>query len=135
MGVYVFTDVTFEIEGQDYSCPVTRAEFTNTPNILEANTLCGPAAAVGRTRYALELEASQDWFEAASLAQYLYDNEGILATATLTWVSPDESATVTGVGEVRLVAPGFGGTAEELAAFSVSMPVEGKPDIDVTPGS
>lgn len=135
MAAYAFTNVTFEIGAQEYSCPVTRAEFTNTPNILEANTLCGPASAVGRTKYALELEGLQDWFETSSLAAFLFNNEGEEAEVTVTWESPDETDSVEAVATVRLVSPGFGGAAEELAVFSVSLPVDGKPVITPTVGS
>ncbi len=135
MTAFAYTDVTFQIGATAYSCSVKRAEITNTPNILEDNSLCGPVSAVGRTKYQLELEGFQDWFVASSLAKYLFDNEGISATATVTWPSPDETDEVVAVATVTLVSPGFGGTADELATFAVTLPIDGKPTITATLGS
>lgn len=135
MAAYAFTDVTFEIDNVAYTCSVSRAEFTNTPNILESPSLCGPLSAVGRTRYNLELEGLQDWFETVSLAAYLFNNEGIEADVEIVWTSPDETDTVTATATVRLVASGFGGTGDELATFAVTLPVTGAPTITPVVGS
>lgn len=135
MAIYAFTDVTFKLSSVAYSCSVSKASVDNEPRILDANTLCGPKSAVGRTKFSLSLEGFQDWFEAGSLAKYLFDHEGEQDDFEITWTSPDETDVVVASGTLTLVATGFGGTAEELATFSVNLPIDGKPSIVPTVGS
>ena len=59
-GPQVFTTVTFSIGASagavvEYSCSINTAEWTTTPNILNYDTMCGPKAAVGYTRYGLHI--------------------------------------------------------------------------------
>jgi hypothetical protein len=127
-GPFSFTEVTFTLEGQDFSCPVTRAEFTAQAKLLQSVTLCGVRGATGRSTYQLELEGEQDWFEGVdSLCGYLEDHEGEKAEVTVDWTASDGSGRVTKTATVTLVAPSFGGTADELGTFSITMPADGKP--------
>lgn len=125
---YVFAEVTFTIDGTDFSCPVTSAAFKSTPKPLLVNTLCGPKSAAGRSTYTLDLEGVQDYFEGVdSLCGYLEDHEGEKAEVVVDWTASDGGGEVTKTGTVTLVAPDFGGVADELGTFSISLPCDGKP--------
>lgn len=125
---YSFTEVTFTIDDVDFSCAVTSAKWTAAAKLLTANTLCGPKGAAGRSTYALELEGMQDYFEGDdSLCGYLEDHEGEKAEVTVDWTASDGAGHVVKTGTVTLVAPDFGGVADELGAFSITCPADGKP--------
>lgn len=129
-GPYSFTEVTFTVDDVSYSCPVTRAEFTAQAKLLQSVTLCGVRGAVGRSTYQLELEGEQDWFEGVdSLCRFLFENEGEKSEITIDWTASDGSGHVTMTGTVTIVAPPFGGTADELGVFAITMPADGKPSL------
>lgn len=133
---YRFRDVTFRLDGDDdYNCQVTRGELVATSNISTVDTLCGPQSSAGRSQWALELEGLQNWFTYSSLVMYLNNNGGKEASFSFVWTSPDDSDTITVTGTCILVETGFGGTAEELATFSVTLPVNNAPTFTRSVGS
>jgi hypothetical protein len=91
----------------------------------------GGIVRVGVTTYALHLVAGQDWRTPEGLARYLFDNDGAEAAFTLTGFPGTATAdTPTFSGTVRLVAPTYGGSAEEFAELDVTLPiVSGKPTL------
>ena len=125
-GPYVVTTVTFTIGTTEYSCSVNTAEWTTAPNILEYDTYCGAKSAVGYSRYSLHVVGAQDWFDNNSLCRYLKRNEGISATVVVEWTSAVDPGDRTSTqGTVILVAPPWGGQANTIGVFDITMPVNG----------
>jgi hypothetical protein len=123
--------VTFTLDAADYSCSVTSLRLVPTAKINEVSTLCGNKASVGRTRWNMEIGGLQDYHQATSLSMFLTANEGTIADASIVWVSTeDDTYEATADCEVRLVAVEFGGAADEVATWTVSLPVEGTPVLD-----
>lgn len=126
-----FADVTLTLDSTDYSCSLTGVVFAPTSQINRVRTLCGPKASVGRTEWNLELSGLQDYHQATSLSMFLIANEGEIADCSVVWVSTeDDTYEATANADVRLVAVTFGGQADEVATWTVSLPVEGTPTFD-----
>jgi hypothetical protein len=126
-----FADVTFTLDSTDYSCSVTSLRLIPTPKINEVSTLCGNKASVGQERWNMEIGGLQDYHQATSLSMFLIANSGTIADFNVVWVaSEDDTYEATATGEARLVAVEFGGAADEVATWTVSLPVEGTPTFD-----
>jgi hypothetical protein len=107
----------------NFECSTSQAEFVPTAAPLEAATLCGPVSAAGRTKWAFTLGGLQDWEIADSLADFLCTNDTLKGTVEMSW----PEATFKWTADVTFVACSIGGTADALAVFSVSLPVDGAP--------
>ena len=116
----------------EYNCDLTTAEIVSTPgDEVSVSTLCstGSFSSIGKTTYALHIVALQRW-AADGLAAFLWDNDGALAdfqyqahgSATV------PTATQPGMsGQVRLVAPSYGGESGQYAELDVTLPCSSKP--------
>lgn len=131
----VFSNVVVEFDGGDFSCSITRAEIISDTPTLTAKTLCGVKQGVGRATEALELEGLQDYFEALSLAAFLKENHGEQGIVTFTWVDPNGHGTAEVEATVTYMKTGFGGTADEIATLSVTLPINGEYDLNVLASS
>ena len=116
----------------EFNCDAHLAEVVTTPgDDVTYQTLCptGSYSNVGRSSYGLHIVAAQDW-SADGLASFLWDNEGALALFTYqahgSALVP--SADAPGMtGEIRLIAPSYGGEADTYAELDVTMPCTTKP--------
>ena len=120
---------------KEFNCDVKTAIIESTPgDEVTTTTLCanGTFTELGKTTYALHLIANQDW-TANGLANFLWTNEGQVAEFQYqahgqTAIPP--TATTPGMaGIVRLVAPNYGGEAENWAELDVTMPCQQRPTI------
>ena len=116
----------------EYNCDLTTAEIISTPgDEVSVSTLCasGSYSSIGKTTYALHIVALQRW-AADGLANFLWDNDGALADfqyqAHGAAVVP--TTVVPGMaGQVRLVAPSYGGESGTYAELDVTLPCSSKP--------
>lgn len=116
----------------EYNCDVHLAEILSTPgDTVEYVTLCpsGAYSSIGKTTYSLHIVAAQRW-AVDGLATFLWDNDGQLADfqyqAHGAGLTP--SAVAPGMsGQVRLVAPNYGGEAQAYAELDVELPCSTKP--------
>lgn len=116
----------------EYNCDVSTAEVVPTPgDEVQYATLCasGSYSSIGKTTYALHVVAVQRW-AADGLANFLWDNDGALATFQYqahgsTTVPTADSPGMT--GEVRLVAGAYGGEVNNYAELDVTLPCSQKP--------
>lgn len=119
--------------GVDYQCQITTASLDPTPNLNPVDaTWCAPATQVpAPTSYTLNVTAYQDWGKTESLSQFLFDHDTELATFEIDGLVVTDAGAVPAVasGEVRLVAGTYGGAAGAPLAFTVALPVQGKPTI------
>lgn len=122
----------------EVNCDVHTVEVETTPgDEVQYVTLCpdGTFSEVGRSSYALHITAAQDW-AADGLARVLWDNEGELAefryqahgSDVAGADAPSDSAPGM-MGEIRLVAPTYGGEADAFAELEVTLPCTTKPQL------
>ena len=120
----------------EFNCDAHTAEIvTEAGDEVSYQTLCpaGSFSEIGKSSYALHIVAAQDW-SANGLARFLWDNEGALATFEYQahGAAVVNSASAPGMtGTVRLVAPNYGGEAENYAELDVELPCTQKPTISV----
>lgn len=122
----------------EVNCDVHTVEVQTTPgDEVKYATLCpdGSYSEVGRSSYALHITAAQDW-SPTGLARILWENEGELAEFRYQAHGADvagadaPSDTAPGMmGEVRLVAPTYGGEADTYAELEVTLPCTTKPTL------
>jgi hypothetical protein len=121
-------------EGGDFSCQATSGALNASANTTQQTTpatFCSPEVvrtAVGVTSYALDVTGLQDANAdpAGSISRYLFEYDTQLAYFLLGFdgVNPPKA-----IGRVRLIAGALGGDARVDLTFTVSLPVETKPDI------
>jgi hypothetical protein len=117
----------------EFSCQVTTAELTASPNIsTETIPATGCEAAetvpiVGTTSYTLNLGYLQDANVAAGLSRFLYENDADLAYF---FMGLDDDNPPKAIGQVRLTSGAIGGTMRTTLLASVSLPCETKPSIE-----
>jgi hypothetical protein len=123
----------------DYSCQVTRAEITSTANTTTTAvpaTFCQAASEVNvpvASTFQLNLEGLQDWTAAAlaSLSAFLFEHD---ATKKAFALYLNGSANPVATGIVIIQAGGFGGAPGEPLVFSVTLNIDGYPDIKDSAG-
>jgi hypothetical protein len=123
---------------EEFNCDAHTAEIVSTAgDAVTYQTLCadGSFTEIGKSAYELHIVAAQDW-TATGLARFLWDHEGELCEFQYQAHGSDlaganaPSATQPGMsGNVRLVAPNYGGEVENYAELDVTMPCSSKPTI------
>lgn len=141
---FVLRDVSLTLEPasggtpQEYQCQLSAATLTpsstgGTGNTLE--TFCDTYSDAGsNATWTLDLAGFQQYTDAADLALLLYNSEGEVYDFVLTPMGGTISATNPGFsGQVTLVPTQIGGTANQWATFSVSLPLVSKATVLSTP--
>jgi len=120
----------------DFSCQVNSAALTPTPNSVDVPaTFCvGKSTTAAPSSFALDLTYLQDWGDAASVSQYLYDNDGQQGVDFEMSGIATTGNTVTVTGVCTIVAGDYGGEAGTPLQATVSLPCDGKPTITATAG-
>lgn len=129
-----FASVTFTIDGLPVAASVTRAQFVPDEPNLEARTIAGKRSATATAAWTLELEGLQDWFEAQNLSAYLSEHTGEDAAVVVVWTGTNGETSQRSATVVCKSVP-WGGTADELATFSISLPLNGNPTATDSAGS
>lgn len=120
--------------GIDFSCQVTSGALTASPNTTQQTTpatFCAPevtTTSVGVTSYTLDVNGLQDanGDPDLSISRYLFEHDTELAYFMLGF---DGANPPKAIGKVRLIAGAIGGDARTDLTFTLSLPVETKPDI------
>jgi hypothetical protein len=116
----------------DFSCQVTKAEInssSNTTTTAVPATFCQPASEATvpvASSFTLDLDFLQDWTEAAGLSAYLFKNDATRQAFAL-YLKGNENPVAT--GEIIAQAGAFGGTPGEALTASVTLNIQGYPDI------
>jgi hypothetical protein len=117
------------------TCELTRAELTNDVSMVDTGSLCGPAQQPGRIAWTLDLEGYQG-YDDGSLWMFLWDNQraevAFLINPRDPTVVPPGAGNPYFSGTVVCVPGVMGGTREEVASFSVSLPLVGDPVMAIT---
>lgn len=129
----------------EYKCTLNQAKLTPSAGGGGASatyeTFCetfDAGSASSNATWALDLNGMQNYQAAEDLSLLLFENEGEKYTFTLIPDNPAgdgaPSATSPGfTGEITATPTEIGGTANQYATFTVSLPVVGKPTKVVAP--
>ena len=120
--------------GGDFSCQVTSGALNASANTTQQTTpatFCSPEVtrtSVGVTSYTLDTNGLQDANAdpATSISRYLFEHDTKSAYFLLGF---DGTNPPKAIGKVTLVAGALGGDARVDLTFTVSLPVETKPDV------
>lgn len=122
----------------EVNCDVHTVEVAVEPgDVVTYQTLCpdGSFSQPGRSSYALHITAAQDW-SAEGLARVLWEHEGESAEfryqahgSDVAGADAPSDATPGMMGEVRLIAPTYGGEADTFAELDVTLPCSSKPEL------
>jgi len=122
----------------EVNCDVHTVEVAVEPgDVVTYQTLCadGSFSEPGRSSYALHITAAQDWGP-TGLARVLWENEGLAAEfryqahgSDVAGADAPSDTTPGMMGEVRLIAPTYGGEADTFAELDVTLPCTSKPDL------
>jgi hypothetical protein len=129
----VTVDLAVIADYSDFSCQVTSAELTASPNISSETipaTGCEAAETVpivGTTSYSLVLGYLQDANVAAGLSRFLYENDADLVYFMMGMDGDDPPKAI---GQVRATSGTIGGAMRTTLQASVTLPCESKPDIE-----
>lgn len=119
----------------DSVCEVTRVELTNDVTMVDTGSLCGPAQQPGKIMWTLNIEGYQD-FATTSLWMYLWNNKRKQAAFELipkdSTISPPGTTNPYITGTVVCVPGAVGGTREEVAVYTVALPLVGDPLLSTT---
>jgi hypothetical protein len=123
---------------EEYQCQLNRAELVPAAGTSSGNsfeTFCDTySSSGGNSSWTLELTGFQAYVDAADLSMLLFNDEGVEYDFVLTPAGGVISATNPAFdGTVTLVPTNIGGTANQYAQFSVSLPCSGKPTAITTP--
>jgi len=116
----------------DYSCQVTRAEITSTSNTTTNTvpaTFCQPASEVSApvaSTFQLNLEFLQDWTAVNGLSAWLFKNDATTKAFAL-YLDGNDNPVAT--GQFIAQAGGFGGTPGTPLVATVTLNIQGYPDI------
>jgi hypothetical protein len=119
---HILTEVTFTVDSSNYQCAVRRVQLTPNTPIQEYKVLCpgGSGTAAGNTTWQLEVEYYQNWDD-DDFARFLDENPGDTASFVFTQNGLTKSGNI-------IVVPGpVGGTVDEFATATVTLPVVGTP--------
>lgn len=130
----VFSNVVVTFDGIDVGASITTARLETDQPILELRTLSGVRKSAGRASKNLVLEGAQDWHEVQNLTEFLRANSQEDATLVMTWTGANGETSARTM-TVTCVEPQWGGTADELATFSVTLPITGTVTVTDSAGS
>lgn len=112
----------------EYKCQLHTAALQPEPNIVDYETFCGVFSTPGVTKWTLTLEGFQAYADATDLAMFLFANDGAAMTYTLVPSGGTASPTNPGFqGDCYAVAGNIGGTVNEPASFTATLPCAGSP--------
>lgn len=122
---YIIQNCLVTLATNDYSALISKAELVPTTPTATFKSVNGvPYNLSGKAGWVLSLDFAQDIDAATSLSNYLFDNEGITVPFTM---APNGGTTKGFKGSVVLAVGNQGGTADQVAASSITLQVVGKP--------
>ena len=141
---FVLDDVSLTLKptagtAEEYQCQLNRAELVPSTGGggggATFETFCNTySSSGGNASWALEITGFQAYADAADLSMVLFDNEGQEYEYVLTPMGGTISAANPGFqGTLTLVPTNIGGTANQYAQMTVSLPCNGKPTKITTP--
>lgn len=122
---FLIKDALLTLGTDDYSLVVSQAELVPTTPTATFKAINGTSYNFsGKASWVLTAAFAQDWDNAASLSNYLFDNEGDTVAFSL---KPNGATGESFTGNLVLSVGNIGGTADGVAASSVTFQVIGKP--------
>jgi hypothetical protein len=117
--VYVNTDITFEIDGEEWQCWCTQAELSYDVDENDIVPLCSAEVRklLGTETWTLDVEYYQDWTE-TGISSFFHDHRGEEADFVL---GPAQTGGRVAKGTVIIKGGPLGGTAGDVATGTVAM--------------
>jgi hypothetical protein len=122
-------DVSFTIDGEQYSSQATSAILTVDSTINTYQTLAGKSYYTTDTQGSFAVEMLSDWGAASSLCQGLWDAATAAPNTPLAVSLTAESGTVF-VFNVQPIQPSVGGTAPDAQTVSLAFTCVTTPALD-----
>ena len=123
---FSMASATLKIAADNFEEAVSAVEFVPTAQSTPFTAINGKTVTItGKAAWVVNISYAQDWSSATSLARYLFDNE--TESAEVVFVPDDGSDSVEAT--VTLTPGSIGGAANSLAVGSVSLGVDGKPEL------
>ncbi|MFE6733425.1 hypothetical protein [Microbacterium sp. NPDC057650] len=125
---FVLKDCMLTVEADNYEAHVSQVQFDPSSQSQSWQGLT-PAASftdAGLATWAVTLAYAQDWVTPAALSRYLFEHEGESKSMTFAPKAGGPSFTA----EVTIAAGSIGGTVNQYAVATVTLPVSGKPTLD-----
>lgn len=114
----------------NYESLISSSELAPTSSTSTFKVIDGNHRTItGKSTWMLNITFAQDWLTAASLSNYLWENEGEVVPFTVEPLDGGPSFT----GDVTLVAPSVGGAADADATSTVALGCQGKPTLVPAP--
>lgn len=127
----VLKDCTLTIAADSYEAHVSQVTMTPTSQTQTWQGLTPDATFtdVSTATWAVALAYAQDWVTPAALSRYLHEHEGEAVTMVFEPKAGGPSFTVT-----VIITPGaIGGTVNQFATATVTLPAQGKPALVALP--
>lgn len=122
---FIMRDCTFTVAADNYEAHLSGVEFVPTTPSVQFKGLT-PASVhnfPGSSTWLANLAFAQDWSTADSLSRYLHEHEGEKVEVVFAPKNGGPSITAT----ISVVPGSIGGQVDQVAAATVSCPVDGKP--------
>lgn len=125
---FVMRNVDLTIGTDEYKSHVATVRLVPTTPTVSWGGLDGTSGRTfpGVTTWVAEIGYAQDFATANSLARYLHEHEGETVPFVFKPVSGDPGASA----DVVIVPGAIGGDINTVATSTVTLPVDGKPDLD-----
>lgn len=128
----ILNDVDFAIEEDNYEGHCSTIRFDPSTSIVRWKGMSPDSVFAAQTNpeWTLTVSYAQDWETADALSRYLHDNAGQVKTVKLKPKKVAAGSTTATVTAQIIIAPGpIGGDVDGVATGSVTMGVNGQPDI------
>ena len=121
----VLKDCTLTIASDDYEAHVSQVQFdpSNSSVTWQGLTPTATHTDTSSSTWTCTLALAQDWETTNSLSRYLFENEG--QTKSMTFEPKAGGASFT--ANVIIVPGSIGGTVNQFATATVTLPVSGRP--------
>lgn len=124
----------------EYKCQLNQAQLTpgtgggGGGSTYETFCATFDSGGAGNSTWTLDLGGFQAFADVEDLSLFLFDNEGALLDFVLTPLGGTVSATNPAFsGQVTAAPTAIGGTANQYATYTISLPVQGKPVKEIGP--
>lgn len=126
----VLKDVTLTIGTDTYEKHVDQVTFTPSAQTITWTGLgSNPSSDITTATWTCTLNYAQDWTTTDSLSQYLLANEGTTVSMTF---KPASGSAQNFTADVIITPGAIGGSVNQFALSSVTLPVDGAPTYSAT---
>ncbi len=125
----ILNDVDLIIGTDNYEVSVSKVELVPTTRTVTWKGMTPTAISnlAGAATWAANIDYAQDHVTASSLSQYLLTNQGSVKSIKFKPKKGTTGATPTYTVDALIIAGPIGGSVDQIATGSVSLPINGQP--------